>query len=155
MSEPGQAGATGPRGEKGEKGEPSETFTLSQRTALFMALALIIAGSIPATLLTLIVGPTIIANRSTIEAIVDAERTSCEADVQFRQQYRTRAIAEKALLTLFLDLAHQSVTDPAIPPDQRRTSEDFIKEFKPLTDDIIILPLIDCEALAEDLEEHL
>jgi hypothetical protein len=57
---------------------------------------------------------------------------NCNNDLIFRKQYKIRGDAEKQLLDLFLALARQQLQ--TLPPGQQReTSEDFIRQFAPLT----------------------
>lgn len=87
----------------------------------------------------------------TLGTIIAVQVDNCQNDLAFRKQYKIRGDAEKQLLDLFLTLARQGLSAKATPPDQRKTSEDFIHQFAPLTAKIRLIPVPDCRTV----EKHL
>jgi hypothetical protein len=88
--------------------------------------------------------------RSTVGAIIAVQIQNCQADHRFREQYKARGEAEKAILGLFLSLAHKAVREGHDPGDVSRR---FIKTFGPLNRRIHIIPVPDCDEVARRLRK--
>lgn len=93
--------------------------------------------------------------KKTLGTIIAVQVDNCEKDRAFREQYKIRGEAEKKLLQLFLTLAQQNVR--ALPPDAkaRQTSQQFIDDFGPLTDQIQIIPIPDCAVTEKHLRDSI
>lgn len=143
--------------------------TLTRKTAILMAIALIIAGSIPAAIVTALLAPTVATNSSKIDAaqvkadsardttvaIVNSLKRQCQSDHKFRIQYKIRGKAEKKLLALFLSLAQDNIQAGRGGPHQQQINQDFIKEFRPLLRRIHIIPVPRCANQAQRLTDLL
>jgi hypothetical protein len=139
------------------RAENKRTFTLTIRTAVLMAVALVLAGSIPAAIATIVLGPKLvevgeeadIAVRVS-ETIIDAEVEECRSDKLYRSQYRARGEAVEFLLGFVKKVSHandglgigitEQEVDHLINPFLRR---------------IEIFPTQNCQELADELREHL
>lgn len=93
------------------------------------------------------------ANNGTLGTIIAVQVDNCKNDLIFRKQYKLRGDAEKQLLDLFVNLAKAQVR--MLPPDdpQRQVSEDFIKQFSPLTARIQLIPVPNCNLVEKHLHD--
>lgn len=81
-----------------------------------------------------------------IQALVIVQVANCQNDHRFRVQYKQRGITEKRLVEFFLALAEGNADS---------TSESFVKKFKPLAENIRIIPVPNCAVAAAVLHEAL
>jgi hypothetical protein len=88
--------------------------------------------------------------RNAVGAIIAVQIQNCRADHRFREQYKTRGEAEKAILGLFLSLAHKAVREAK---DPEGVSRQFIQKFGPLNRRIHIIPVPDCDEVARRLRK--
>lgn len=89
-------------------------------------------------------------NEETLGSIIAVQIQNCRSDHRFRDQYKKRGEAEKALIGLFLTLARQNVAEGNDPTGQ---SQAFIDRFGPLEENLRIIPIPNCRVVGRELRE--
>ena len=89
-------------------------------------------------------------NEQTLGSIIAVQIQNCKNDRRFREQYRKRGEAEKALIGLFLQLARRNVAEGKDPTGE---SQAFLDRFGPLAREIHVIPIPDCREVGKSLRE--
>lgn len=89
-------------------------------------------------------------NEETLGSIIAVQIQNCRSDHRFREQYKKRGEAEKALIGLFLSLARTNVAAGNDPTGQ---SQAFLDKFGPLDKELRIIPIPNCRVVGTELRE--